>query len=176
MADPYVGEIRMFAGNFAPNGWALCNGQLLPIAQNTALFSLLGTQFGGNGVSNFALPNLQASVPMGQGNGPGLTPRGMGEVDGEANHTLLVTEMPAHNHAYSGENANAALTTPAGNFPAANRNVTAYTAPGTGGIQQVTMSPFAVGVGGNGQPHNNQQPFLVVTFIIALQGVFPPRG
>lgn len=174
--DPFVGEIRMFAGNFAPNGWALCNGQVLPISQNTALFALLGTQFGGNGTTTFALPNLQATVPMGQGQGPGLTDRVVGETDGEAAHTLSVTELPAHTHTYSGENANSDQTSPANNFPAANRGVTAYTAPGAGGVQTAAMSPSAVGPAGGGQPHNNMQPFLVVTFIIALQGVFPPRG
>jgi len=175
MADPFLGEIRPFAGNFAPRNWALCNGQLLSIAQNTALFSLLGTQFGGDGRVTFGLPNLQASVPLDQGQGPGLTPRDMGEVGGAPAVTLTTAEMPAHTHSYSGENVLATSTEPANNVVAGNRTVAAFTAPGMPGIQQVTMSPQGVGVSGGSAPHNNRQPFLAVTFIIALQGIFPQR-
>lgn len=175
MADPFVAEIRIFAGNFAPTGWALCNGQILPISQNTALFSLLGTTYGGDGRSNFALPNLQGSAPLQQGQGPGLSLRDLGETGGEQTVTLLQTEMPAHAHgvqAFSGGGVvnnptNAALATAhAGKSPVKIYN-------DTGGAQ---MSPSALSIAGGNLPHNNMAPFLGLTFIIALQGVFPARS
>jgi len=175
MSDQFVAEIRMFAGNFAPKGWALCNGQLLPISQNTALFSLLGTTYGGDGKSTFGLPNLQGSAPMQQGQGPGLSLRDLGEVGGEPAVTLLTTEMSVHTHS-----ANAGATSdqfsPAGNAWGSGQkgfgNV--YAAPNAGANSN--MSPVAVSVSGGNLPHNNMMPYLCVTFIIALQGIFPPRS
>lgn len=175
MSNPFLAEIRIFTGNFAPKGWALCDGQLMPISQNTALFSLLGTTYGGDGKSNFAIPNLQGCAPMQAGQGPGLSLRDLGETAGEQTVTLLQTEMPAHSHgalASSGSDA----TTPANNAWAAGQkgfgNVYAPSNPAT----NLAMSPFATSVAGGSQPHNNMPPFLGLTFIIALQGVFPARS
>ena len=174
MSSPFVAEIRIFAGNFAPTGWALCDGQILPISQNTALFSLLGTTYGGDGKSTFALPDLQDSVPIGAGQGSGLTDRFLGEQSGTSNITLLTTEMPIHTH-----NIGAYDVDPADNrIPAPNMTLGT---PGTGNIYNAsnaglkTMAPQAIGVAGGSLPHNNMMPYLVLTFIIALQGVFPPR-
>ncbi len=158
MSDPFVAEIRMFAGNFAPRGWALCNGQLLQISQNTALFSLLGTTYGGDGKSTFALPNLQGRAPMHAGSGPGLSPHFLGEEAGVNSVTLLTSEMPSHSHLLLGTNARAGVGSPDGNV--LNRG----------------MDPNMVGPSGGSQPHNNMQPYLALTFIIALQGVYPPRS
>jgi microcystin-dependent protein len=174
VSDPFVAEIRMFAGTFAPRGWALCNGQLMAISQNTALFSLLGTTYGGDGKSNFALPNLQGAAPLGQGQGPGLSLRDLGEQGGEQAVTLLATEMPSHTHRAEGNPGGGnqagpgnATWSPAG----AGRGMVDYAS--TGGT--VTMSPQALSTAGGSLPHNNMPPFLTVTFIIALQGVFPAR-
>ena len=172
MADPFIAEIRIFAGNFAPTGWALCNGQLLPISQNTALFSLLGTYYGGDGKSTFALPNLQGAAPMHQGQGPGLSQRFIGEQGGEPNVTLLQTEMPAHAHALNGTNQLPQLPDPAAHT-AARANANAYVQNPTSYTQ---MNPLAIGPTGGGLPHNNMPPYLGLTFIIALQGVFPARS
>lgn len=170
MSNPFVGEIRAVGFNFAPKGWAFCDGQLLPISQNTALFSLLGTQFGGNGTSNFALPNLQGSVPMGQGNGAGLSSRTIGEAAGEVAVTLNTSELPVHTHA-------AHAVAGAGNQVAPGNNETAEV---RGFLYSATAGQFmalnaAAPVGGS-QPHNNLAPFLTVNFIIALQGIFPARS
>lgn len=177
MSDQFVSEIRIFAGNFAPKGWAFCNGQILPISQNTALFSLLGTTYGGDGKSNFALPNLQGAAPLQTGQGPGLTLRDLGEVGGEPTVTLLETEMPAHPHTARCNGGNGGdVNSPAnatwskahtGKTPL---NVYSASAPPT----NVLMRPLSV-AGGN-QPHNNMPPFLTLNFIIALQGIFPPRA
>ena len=171
--DPFVAEIRIFAGNFAPLGWAFCNGQVLPIAQNTALFSLLGTTYGGDGKSNFALPDLQGRAPMHPGQGPGLTPRNLGEAAGTETVTLLSSEMPAHTHtgALPCVDAPATTNTPQGNLPARTGENT-YSAHGT----PVNMSPASFSTAGGSLPHNNLQPYLALSFIIALQGVFPPRS
>jgi microcystin-dependent protein len=165
----------MFAGNFAPSGFALCNGQLLPISQNTALFSLLGTFYGGNGTSNFALPNLQASVPMGTGNGAGLSQHVIGETGGEATVTLLNQSLPQHQHALQAFAGRGGINV---NVPASGAAITA----GQGGVvyaaaaAPVAMNAQTIAPAGGGNPHNNLMPCLAVTFIIALQGIFPPRG
>jgi microcystin-dependent protein len=181
--DPFVAEIRIFPFNFAPKGWAVCNGQLLPISQNTALFSLLGTTYGGDGKSNFALPNLQGAAPMQQGQGPGLTLRDLGETGGEANVTLLQTEMPPHSHTMSATSATGttavstsnelALAQAGGGKEGGGSSIGFYSA-NLNNLQ--AMGPLALGIAGGGQPHNNMMPYLGLTFIIALQGVFPPRG
>jgi microcystin-dependent protein len=173
MSSPFVAEIRMFAGNFAPTGWASCDGQLMPISQNTALFSLLGTFYGGDGKSTFALPGMAGNSPMGQGQGAGLSDRFLGETSGEPFVTLLQTEMPAHNHllsAYKGDPADVAapgpsviLGKPAGLTPFQPSSNT-------------QMNFQAMSVTGGSLPHNNLQPYLCLYFIIALQGVFPPRS
>jgi microcystin-dependent protein len=175
MSNPFVAEIRIFTGNFAPKGWAQCNGQLLPISQNTALFSLLGTTYGGDGKSNFALPNLQGSAPMQAGQGPGLSLRDLGEIGGEQSVTLLQTEMPAHSHTAMAA-AGTGLADP-------TNNVWASGAKGFGNVyspsvaaSNVQMNPFATSISGGNLPHNNMMPFLGLTFIIALQGVFPARS
>lgn len=179
MADAYLGEIRIFAGNFAPKGWALCNGQILPLSQYTALFSILGVQYGGDGKTNFALPNLNGRVPIGQGAGPGLTPRAVGETVGSATVTLLTTEMPAHTHAPMGNTQLGSTVDPT------NAVWGEFGVGGRGGITPVNlfnptpdtlMSPLAVNVSGGSQPHNNMQPYLAMNFIICLDGEFPPRS
>jgi microcystin-dependent protein len=176
MSNPFVAEIRIFAGSFAPKGWALCDGQLMSISQNTALFSLLGTTYGGNGTSNFALPNLQGCAPMQAGQGPGLSLRDLGETGGEQTVTLLQTEMPAHSHA-----AQATTTT---NQASPSPNVWASGQKGFGNVYtppdqpatQRQMNPLGTSIAGGNLPHNNMQPFLGLIFIIALQGVFPARS
>ena len=171
MADPYIGEIRMTGFNFAPTGWATCDGQLLPISQYTALFSLLGTQFGGNGTTNFALPDLRGRVPVHQGQGPGLSPYVMGEVLGVESLTLTTGQMPAHTHAIGAHSTGGDSSSPTGHVLAASTsrdNVYSDAAADT------ALAPPAV-AGGN-QPHENRQPLLCVNFIIALQGIFPSHG
>ena len=177
MADPFIGEIKMFGGNFAPRGYALCNGQLLPINQNSALFALLGTTYGGNGVSTFGLPNFQGVVPMGFGNGPGLTPRQLGETGGSSNVTLTSVNVPAHTHVLNGTSAGATTPSPNGNLWAVSgsRRITVNqysAAKGTG----VAMAPQALATAGSSVPHNNLQPTLVVNFIMATVGIFPARN
>ena len=176
MSNPFLAEIRIFTAGFAPKGWAQCDGQLMPISQNTALFSLLGTTYGGNGTSNFALPNLQGCAPMQAGQGPGLTLRDLGETAGEQTVTLLQTEMPAHSHGALADSGSGAAS-PVGNVWSAGAKV------GGGNIytpsvqaNNVQMNPFALSIAGGSQPHNNMQPFLGLMFIIALQGVFPARS
>lgn len=174
MADPFVAEIRIFAGNFAPTGWATCDGQILPISQNTALFSLLGTTYGGNGQSTFALPNLEGSAPMHPGQGPGLSERFLGEQSGSENVTLIVSEMPLHGHTYSARPTGAVPpeASPVG-LAAARTNSRPYSPTATSSaLMDVTM----VQIAGSSFPHNNMMPYLTLTFIIAMQGVFPPRG
>jgi microcystin-dependent protein len=166
--DPFVGEIRLFAGNFAPKGWAACNGQLLPIAQNTALFSLLGTTYGGNGTSNFALPDFRDRVPMHYGQGPGLSAHLIGEYGGEAQVALVTAQLPAHQHSIGVSSADATDATAGAQLSLARANANAY---GTA----ANLGPMASPAGGN-VAHENRQPFLGLTFIIALQGVFPPRS
>ncbi len=174
MSSPFVAEIRIFGCNFAPTGWAQCNGQILPISQNTALFSLLGTTYGGNGQSTFALPNMQANAPMHPGQGPGLSLHDLGEMGGSEFVTLLATEMPAHNHFVQCKGApppaNAGIPDPAVTF-ARSSGGTAYTPQANLGAMSLNM----IGLTGGSLPHNNMMPYLVLNFCIALQGVFPPR-
>ena len=175
MAEAFVAEIRIFPFNFAPRGWAFCAGQLIPISQNTALFSLLGTFYGGDGKSTFALPNLQGCAPMQQGQGQGLSDRFLGETSGTESVTLLQTEIPVHTHTMNASSdvasnnapSNAALARPLG------RGNSLYT---TTNSPQVTLAFEALAPAGGGLPHNNMQPYLTLNFCIALQGVFPPRG
>jgi len=174
MANPFLAEIRIFAGNFAPKGWALCDGQLMPISQNTALFSLLGTTYGGDGKSNFALPNLQGSAPMQAGQGPGLSLRDLGETGGEQTVTLLVTEMPTHSHTAQCLSAGEGDNSPQNAvWAGGGRGAPPMYTPAGNTVQ---MNPFAMSVAGGNLPHNNMPPFLGLTFIIALQGVFPARS
>ena len=176
MSSPFVAEIRIFGGNFAPKGWAMCNGQLLPISQNTALFSLLGTTYGGDGKSNFALPNLQGQAPIHQGPGAGLTERILGESGGETAVSLLVSEMPSHTHQAGCQSVAGAQPGPANNvwsgLPGRPTPPPIYTTT----APNVLMSPQALAIAGGSLPHNNRSPYLGLTFIIAMQGVFPPRG
>lgn len=171
MANPFLAEIRIFPFNFPPKGWAFCDGQILPISQNTALFSLLGTLYGGDGRSNFALPNLQGNVPVGQGQGPGLSLVDIGETSGEETVTLLQSEMPAHSHGADCNASTADSTNPGGEVWAPD--VAGSNAYGSSGGGQ--MSPIALSASGGNEPHNNLQPYLVLNYCISLQGVFPPR-
>jgi len=176
-ATPLLGEIALFAGNFAPTGWALCNGQLLPISQNQALFAILGTTYGGDGKSNFALPDLQGRVPIHFGQGPGLSPYVLGEMGGSEQVTLTSTQMPAHSHA-----ANCLST--AGDAQQQRSPKGAIWAAESQGVTTLydlnapdsTMAPQAIGTSGSSQPHTNVQPFTCINFIIALAGVFPTRS
>jgi microcystin-dependent protein len=173
--DPFVAEIRIFPFNFAPKGWAFCDGQLLPLSQNTALFSLLGTTYGGDGKSNFALPNVQGSAPMHPGQGPGLSLHDLGETSGSDTVTLLQSEIPAHTHTMRTHSQDVGDL----NAPAPDRSL----AHSSGGFvfqsnilnNVVQLSNNAVPPAGGDQPHNNMQPYLTLNFCIALQGVFPPR-
>ena len=172
MADPFVAEIRIFPFNFAPKGWAFCDGQILPISQNTALFSLLGTVYGGDGKSTFALPNLQGSAAMHPGQGQGLSLRDLGQIGGAETVTLLVSEMPFHTHSLNAAGGDVAESNVAQNNAmtrASNGN------PYTGTFTATLMAPQALAPAGGSLPHNNMQPYLTLNFNIALQGVFPPR-
>jgi microcystin-dependent protein len=179
MANPFLGEIRLFPYNFAPFGWALCQGQILSISQNTALFSLLGTNYGGNGTTNFALPQLTGIVPLHQGNGPGLSPYVVGETGGTPNVTVLSQQMPQHNHAMSALAHSATTNAPAGQYPAQGHGqgrgaytIRTFAPSGT----QASFIPTAVATAGGNLPHNNMQVSLVMTWCIALQGIFPARN
>ena len=170
--QPYIGDIYIFAGNFAPRGWALCNGQLLAIAQNQALFSILGTTYGGNGQTTFALPDLRGRVPVHFGQGQGLSNRVEGERSGVEAVMLTQAEVPQHPHLVSGTDATGTHTGPANAVWATSaRSDAQYSAQGT-----TSMSPAAMGTAGNSAPHNNMQPFLTLNFIIALEGVYPSRN
>jgi microcystin-dependent protein len=170
--DPFVAEIRIFPFNFAPKGWAWCDGQLLPLSQNTALFSLLGTTYGGNGKSNFALPDLQGRAPMHPGQGPGLSLHDLGETGGSETVSLLESEIPSHSHSVVASQGDGTERTPAGQLLAGGVGISAYQTPG--GLTQ--LNDNALAPAGGDQPHNNLQPYLTFYFCIALQGVFPPRG
>lgn len=166
MSTPYIGQIMMFSFDFPPRTWAQCNGQLLPINQNQALFSILGTTYGGNGQTTFGLPNLQGRTPLHWGQGPGLSPRALGEVGGTETVTLAATQIAAHTHAVTANNTAPTLGTPAGNSWAAG----SYSSSGN-----TPMNGADIGNAGGSQPHENRSPFLVVNFCIALQGIFPSR-
>jgi microcystin-dependent protein len=171
--DPFIGEIIMFAGNFAPQGWAFCDGQLLPISQNQALFAILGTTYGGNGQTTFALPDLRGRVPVHPGQGPGLGSYSLGQKAGSENVTLNVTQIPGHTHTFSPgcstdpPNSN----TPANSVPAIDDSAQTYNTEANASMRPANSSS----VGGS-QPHDNMQPYNCVNFIIALQGIFPSRG
>ena len=169
--DPFVAEVRIFPFNFAPKGWAFCNGQILPLSQNTALFSLLGTTYGGDGKSNFALPNMQGNAPMHPGQGPGLSLHDLGEMSGSQTVTLLDSEIPSHNHTLNSSSLNSTLTAPALVSTGRGNPTSVYA---TGGAL-VPMSNNAIVPAGGNQPHNNMMPYLTLNFCIALQGVYPPR-
>lgn len=172
MSEPFIAEIRIFAGNFAPRGWAFCNGQLLPISQNTALFSLIGTTYGGDGRTTTALPNLQGRAPMHPGQGPGLTTRRLGESGGSDSITLTEAQMPSHNHAVTVDGQPGERKDPAGRSLAGSEDANVY-AP----AQNLTpMGANAVTAAGGSQPHNNRQPYLALNFIIALVGLYPSRS
>jgi microcystin-dependent protein len=171
--DPFVAEIRIFPFNFAPKGWAFCDGQILPLSQNTALFSLLGTTYGGDGKSNFALPNMQGNAPMHPGQGPGLSLHDLGETGGSETVTLLESEIPSHSHVVNcGGNFSIGDTNvPTSNIIAKSSNGNAYIPQ-----QNLTMMAFqGLPPAGGDQPHNNMMPYLTLNFCIALQGVYPPR-
>jgi microcystin-dependent protein len=180
MSDEFVAEIRIFPFNFAPTGWAFCNGQLLPISQNTALFSLLGTTYGGDGSSTFALPDVQGNAPLQPGTGQGLTPRALGETAGVENITLITSEMPQHTHFLNVRGSAGNTNSAAGGFPSTGGwvegskfgVVQAYTTQAA----DTLMAANEIGFNGASLPHTNMQPYLTLNFCIALQGVFPPRG
>jgi microcystin-dependent protein len=173
MANPFVAEIRIFPFNFAPKGWAFCDGQILPLSQNTALFSLLGTTYGGDGKSNFALPNMQGNAPMHPGQGPGLSLHDLGETGGSDTVTLLESEIPSHSHTPMSSTTSAASPTPGPTVMFGKSNgIAAYSSTTTGLVQ---LNDNAVAPAGGDQPHNNLMPYLTLNFCIALQGVYPPR-
>lgn len=179
--DEFLGIIKLFAGNFAPRGWAFCQGQLLAISQNTALFSILGTTYGGDGRTTFALPDLRGRVPVGFGSGPGLPSFEQGQTGGEVAHTLLQPELPAHTHALAVSNANASVSTPAqGNTIATPGAMSGRefipTLGYTNTPPNTALNPQSVGVAGSSMPHNNMQPYLGLNYIICLEGIYPSRS
>jgi microcystin-dependent protein len=175
MSDPFIGEIKMVGFNFAPYGWAFCNGQVIPIQQNTALYSLLGTTYGGDGKTNFALPNLQGRAPLHFGSGPGLAPRSLGQTGGCPSVTLSLAQLPAHSHvpqATSGNDAPSPEGHTWGTLPSGRESAPAYQSA----APNVTMNAGALDPAGSAAPtHNNMQPYLAVNFIIAMQGIYPVR-
>ena len=169
MAQPYIGEIRMFAGNFAPAGWAFCNGQLLPISENETLFVVIGTTYGGDGQETFALPNLQSRIPVHNGTGSGLSSYQLGETGGTEQVTLTTNQIPIHTHAPLASDAGGTADSPGNNFWAASSLGKPYVA-GPPGVQ---MNPQSISPTGGSQPHDNMMPFLCVTYIISLFGLYP---
>jgi microcystin-dependent protein len=173
MSEPFIAEIRIFAGNFAPRSWAFCNGQLLPVSQNTALFSLVGTTYGGDGRTTFGLPNLQGRAPMHPGRGPGLTDRRLGQSSGAETATVSDAQMASHSHSARGSENAAVASAPANNYVArgGGRGVNSYLNEDT----SVGLTKELLPTGG-GQAHNNMQPYLAINFIIALEGLYPSRS
>jgi len=173
MDNAFIGEVRLFGGNFAPYQWAFCNGQILQINQYTTLFSIIGISYGGNGTTNFALPNFQSNIPVGTGQGPGLTNRISGDQFGEQGTTLTTQNLPSHNHIINATSTNGTASTPTANiFGNKGRGDLDFTTT----VPNVQMSPLAIGVSGNSQPVSNIQPVLALNFIIALYGTFPARS
>ncbi len=172
MSEPFIAEIRIFAGNFAPRSWAFCDGQLLPIAQNTALFSLIGTTYGGDGRTTFGLPELRGRLPLHVGTGPGLSPRALGSKGGTETETITEAQLPSHTHTMQGSSTIANQANPQGRVVAESSTFDLYQS----GAPGADMSPDAVTAVGGGQSHNNLMPFLCINFIIALFGVFPSRS
>lgn len=170
-ANPFVGQIMMFAGNFAPRSWAFCDGQLLAISQNDALFSLVGTTYGGDGRTTFALPDLRGRIPVHTGNGPGLTPRLMGQKGGAETVRLTSNQMPSHTHAIGADKDQGNSSTPSGNIPAYDRRSGQYSSQ----APDVSMNAASVGSAGGNQAHDNIPPYLAVNYCIALYGIFPSR-
>jgi microcystin-dependent protein len=175
MSEPFLGEIKMFGGNFAPRGYAMCNGQLLAISQNTALFSLLGTTYGGNGVTTFGLPDLRGRVPMHFGQGPGLSNRSLGETGGAESQTLTINQMPAHNHRAIPNSRTANVADPINSVPGQAPAGSAFyrNSPDPAGGP---MDPGFIDIAGGSQPHDNMQPFQAINYIIALEGIYPSRN
>lgn len=171
MSEPFVGEVKMFAGNFAPRGWAFCDGQLLAVSQNNALFSLLGTIYGGDGRTTFALPDLRGRIPIHAGSGPGLTPRKIGATGGAENVTLTANQLPSHTHPLQGTDDLGNTPNPSGNVSARSTSVDAY----IGDAPSTNLSTSAVSSVGGSQSHANLQPFLCIHFIVALFGIYPSR-
>ena len=170
-ADPFIGEIMLVPYNFAPRGWAFCSGQILPIAQNTALFSLLGTTYGGNGTTTFALPDLRGRCAISSGQGPGLSNYSLGEVTGTENITLIANQLPPHGHTVGAVDDDSTTATPTNALPA-NIAAKGYSK----GAANTSMNPTMIGGGGGNQPHSNLQPLLVLNYCIALEGIFPSRN
>ena len=171
MSEQFLGEIRLLSFTFPPKGWALCNGQLLPINQNQALFAILGTTYGGNGQTTFALPNLQGRVPVAAGQGPGLNNYTLGQTGGEAAHTLALNEYVNHSHGLNGTRIDGNVSTPNGTLPAVGTEAYSQAGPDS------AMSPSTMATSNPGsQPHENRQPFLTLNYVIALQGIFPSRS
>jgi len=185
MGEPYLGEITIGAFNFAPQGFAFCDGQILAISTNTALFSLLGTNYGGNGQSNFALPDLRGRVPLhvGGSQGPGLSPYSLGQQGGTETVTLTTGQMPGHNHTLVVDNSPSTASAPSngafigqGPSTGSGPNATQLKIYTSDAVQQITLNPQSIGISGGNQPHPNIQPFLGLNFLIALQGIFPSRN
>jgi microcystin-dependent protein len=174
VSDPFLAEIKIFPFSFAPMGWAFCNGQLLPLSQNTALFSLLGTTYGGDGKSNFALPNMQGNSPMQPGQGPGLSLHDLGEMGGEQTVTLLDSEMPQHPHTLQADARPATLDTPGPANALARSSPSIYKQAAS--ATKVNLASGILSTVGSGMPHNNMMPYLTLNFCIALRGVYPPRS
>lgn len=171
MSEPFVGEIRMFAGNFAPRSWAFCQGQLLAISQNDALFSLLGTIYGGDGRTTFGLPDMRGRIPIHQGQGPGLSDYRIGSRAGVENVTLTLNQIPSHNHAFQVSTAGGSQDTPAGGLLATSGNAWFQT-----GTPSLPMSSSQIAQSGGSQSHTNIQPFIAINYIIALFGIYPSRS
>ena len=179
MSEPFLGEIRIFAFDFAPKGWATCGGQIISIAQQTALFSILGTTYGGNGQTTFALPDLRSRVPVHMGQGPGLPPYDLGQLAGEENHQLTMSEMPIHTHTFGATAAPGTKKPIAGGIfgdDVDTQAVDYFATPNAPGTSFVTLSPLSMPAAGSSLPHSNMQPYLAVNICMALQGIFPSRN